>query len=361
MWLHFQKETAPVVTPGGELPWRRVAAFNPAAIEYESRIYMLERACGTLAPMVCMFGLLISEDGIHFRHAVPHPVFTAADAGYPFGSVEDPRLVRLDGRFYLTYALRRFAGNASGNGQQEILSIYADAGCDPDPDRNFTVSGIAVSDDLIHWTNLGLCRPTVTDDRDVILFPEKIGGRYVLLRRPCATPWLPGGGIYLSFADTLENGGDWSEPEPLALPNPAHNWESAKIGGATPPYRTGDGWLVLYHGVDTSGVYRTGAMLLDLEDPRRILARSVEAFLEPELDWEKLGVIYHNVVFPCGQVVRDGVLYLYYGAADTVIGLARAPLTEVVAFVREFSGEPDLHGNLAAIAAWNRCSSSRRR
>ena len=199
----------PIVKPG-KFAWRKATAFNPAAIFDAGRFYLLERAAEVLTPHYCVFGLLSSEDGIHFEHVVDHPVFTGADVGFPYGSVEDPRLVKLDGRFFMTYALRRYTGSAAGIGNEALYAYYRSRGVEFEFNKlNHTVSGIAVSDDLIHWENLGLCQPTDIDDRDLVLFPEKINGRYALLRRP--QTYAPGDipAITLTYADTLENGGNW--------------------------------------------------------------------------------------------------------------------------------------------------------
>ena len=125
----------------------------------------------------------------------------------------------------------------------------------------------------------------------------------------------------------------WKEDCLLAAP--AFDWELKKIGGSTPPLRTPDGWLVLYHGVDARNIYRVGAFLLDLEDPCRILARTPEPILEPEYEYETRGLMPCGVVFPTGNVIVDGRLFVYYGAADTTIAVATAPLDEVLEHLRK--------------------------
>ena len=106
---------------------------------------------------------------------------------------------------------------------------------------------------------------------------------------------------------------------------PKWKWEERKVGIGPPPIRTDAGWLVIYHGVDSNTVYRAGAALLDLENPRRVIARTPEPILEPEEPYEKVGVV-PNVVFPEGAVVTDGQLRVYYGGADRVCCLATVPL-----------------------------------
>ena len=107
-------------------------------------------------------------------------------------------------------------------------------------------------------------------------------------------------------------------------------WDSAKVGIAAPPIRTKKGWLLLYHGVSKShNTYRVGAVLLDLKDPAIVLARSTEPIFEPEEDYEKIGVV-NNVVFPCGMTVEKGLLFIYYGGGDRVVGVATMELDVIV-------------------------------
>jgi predicted GH43/DUF377 family glycosyl hydrolase len=98
-------------------------------------------------------------------------------------------------------------------------------------------------------------------------------------------------------------------------------WDGGKVGIAAPPIKTAQGWLLLYHGVSWSTTYRVGAVLLDLDDPTIVRARTAIPLFEPEEEYERKGYI-PNVVFPCGAVVRGGTLYMYYGGADSVVGVA---------------------------------------
>ena len=120
---------------------------------------------------------------------------------------------------------------------------------------------------------------------------------------------------------------------------PEYKWEDNRIGGSTVPIRTDAGWLLLYHGVETQDAavrrvcYRLGAALLDLEDPRRVIARCPRFVMEPEEYYEKFGLYIPNAIFPTAGVVVDGLLHLYYGACDTAICLATVPLDELVEHV----------------------------
>jgi len=112
-------------------------------------------------------------------------------------------------------------------------------------------------------------------------------------------------------------------------------WEE-KIGGSTPPLKTKDGWLVLYHGVEHGGkgYYRVGAVLLDLEDPSKILGRTKEPIMEPEYDYEMNG-FYKGCVFPTGNVIVDDTLFVYYGGADKYVGVATCPVQELIDMIKK--------------------------
>lgn len=348
----------PIVVPGG-YDWRMAATFNPGVIRDEDgRFYLYERTAGQLRPFHCYIGLLDSDDGIHFTQVGTQPVFTPEMAGSSYGSVQDPRVVKIDGAYYMTYAFRPFAwsSNPTGVGVPEShesdfpgverAPIVTDSGSknvsNARPD-NMTRSGIAVSQDRVHWQHHVWATPPDMDDRDVILFPEKINDRFALLRRPLQWVGPEYGtehpGIWLSFSEDLQT---WTPPTLIARPEFA--WEDNRIGGSTPPLRTPKGWLVLYHGVETQDArlrrvcYRVGALLLDLDDPTRVLARTSRPLMEPETYYERFGLYIPNVIFPTANVVKDGLLYLYYGVCDTAIALATTPLEELVDYILEEEG-----------------------
>jgi len=325
----------PIVTPG-LYPWRAATVFNPGVLYDEGRFYMYERAGGGLRPFYCSVGMLASDDGVRFRHVSDEPVFTPEMVGSKYGSVQDPRVVRIGDTYYMTYAYRPYAWSCSptGVGVPDAWETKF-PGFDGDSKKNQTRSGIAVSRDRVHWEHLCWATPEGLDDRDVILFPEKVNGRFALLRRPrgTVTPDVGSGcdGIRICFSDDLRT---WTDPQVLAMPK--ERWEGNRIGGSTPPIRTPQGWLTFYHGVEDVEpsikrvCYRMGAMMLDLADPAKVLARTVRPLLEPRKYYERHGLFIPNVVFPTGAVVKDGTIYLYYGVCDTAIALATARLEDVV-------------------------------
>ncbi len=330
----------PIVWPG-KWDWRMSNAYNPGALYEDGRFFLYERAAGSLRPHQCSIGLLESTDGVHFQHVSDKPVLTPQMLGYPHGSVQDPRVVRIDGVYYMTFAFRRFAWNISPTGVGVPDAAQGEfPGFDPAADKNQTRSGIAVSRDRVHWEFLGWATPADIDDRNVILFPEKIGGRFALLRRPIgfvATDTCHGEehpSIRISYSDDLKR---WTDPEVVIRPE--FGWEDNRIGGSAPPVRTANGWLTLYHGVQTvfaptrRVIYRLGAMLLDLANPQRVVARAPDFIMEPEAYYEKFGLFIPNVIFPTGVVVKEGLLWIYYGCCDTAIGLATVPLEELLEYI----------------------------
>lgn len=325
----------PVLAPHPDHPWENLAVCNPG-VWYEDGLFtMIYRAAGDDFDHVIRFGLATSRDGIHFERASDQPLFGPSEDGPDAGCIEDPRIVKLDGHYYITYAYRAFK-------PRQYWKQADNAAFSPDDDtlpelfgRNMTASGLLVSDDLRSFRRLGRITRADVDDRDVILFPGKVGGRYAMLHRPMQ--WVgPDFGtdypaIWISFSDNLL---DWNDST-LLMRN-EFDWER-KVGGATPPILTAHGWFMLYHAVDENGVYRVGAVMLDLDDPARVIARTRHPIMEPDEDFEWNGLYPHGVVFPTGNVVVDGTIYVYYGAADQAIGVATADFEELVNHV--FSGK----------------------
>ena len=194
--------------------------------------------------------------------------------------------------------------------------------------ENITVSYLAATKDFRVYKKFGRITEATVDDRDVYLFPEKVGDKYVMISRPKfrnAGVSMPS--IWISFGDDLIEYG-----KPQLLMTGEQWWETQRIGGGTPPVKTDKGWFMLYHGVDDKGVYRVGAVLLDLNNPAKIVARTKDYIMEPDRDFELQG-IYEGCVFPTGAVVKDGTLYVYYGCADMYIGLATCDFATLVDYL----------------------------
>jgi predicted GH43/DUF377 family glycosyl hydrolase len=193
---------------------------------------------------------------------------------------------------------------------------------------------LAITRDFREWIKLGRITDSNLDDRDVILFPEKINGKYAMLHRP--KEWIGEDygvehpAVWIRFSDDLLV---WNEPSTMIIDGIMGTWEE-KTGGSTPPLRTDEGWLVLYHGVENGGqgFYRVGAVMLDLEDPTKVIGRTKDWIMEPEFDYEIEGY-YKGCVFPTGNMIVGDTLYVYYGAADKYIGVATCNVHELVSFI----------------------------
>lgn len=322
----------PILRPHPTNHWENLVVCNPGVWEEDGLFTMLYRAAGDDAAHVIRFGLATSHDGFHFERVQEEPILAPSADGPDAGCIEDPRIVKLDGHYYVTYAYRAYEPLQYWKRPNNAAYSPDDPSLPPLLGNNMTASGLLLTDDFRTFRRLGRITRADVDDRDVILFPRKIGGRYWMLNRPMQ--WVGPGygtehpGIWIADSASLL---DW--PASTLLATAAFPWER-KIGGSTPPLESPHGWLTLYHGVDDKGVYRVGALLLDPENPRRVLARLPQPILEPEAEHEWQGLYPHGVVFPTGNVVKDGTLFVYYGCADQTISVATCRFDELVDHVR---------------------------
>ena len=326
----------PIMSPIPDNDWEDRCVLNPAVIydEEHEEFVMVYRAAGNDVRHQIKLGLATSKDGIHFTRMSKDPIFEGRHDEPDGGCVEDPRLVKLGDMYYLIYAARAYAPGQYWLPEASFPPIYLD---ETDlrgeeipayAKENITVSCLAATKDFRIYKKFGRITEARVDDRDVFLFPEKIDGKYVMISRPKfkdAPVKMPS--IWISFGDDLL---EYDKPELLMTGE--EWWETQRIGGGTPPIKTDKGWFMLYHGVDDKGVYRVGAVLMDLDDPRKLIARTRNWIMEPDQDFELCG-IYEGCVFPTGTVVKGGTLYIYYGCADTHIGLATCDFDELLDYL----------------------------
>ncbi len=281
-----------------DIPFRCNTVFNGTPVKKDGVYYLLIRVEGQQG--YSFFALATSENGYHFD-VEPEPVFLPARTGpyapYETLGIEDPRATCIDGEYYIVYTA------ASGHGPRMVL---------------------LKTEDFHTYERIGII--SEPGNKDGLLFPEKINGQYARLDRPIG---LGVGSIWISYSNDLLS---WGNSKVLLTPRAGY-WDQTRVGASVPPIRTQKGWLNLYHGFKmTSGgpIYRAGSALMDLEDPSKLIARSSIPVLSPREDYERIGDI-GNVVFACGAVVEDdGEIKMYYGAADTCIGVATAKLDEVI-------------------------------
>lgn len=330
--MEFTKHPAnPILKPNPENPWESLCVLNPAVIysEKDRRFFMFYRAAGNDEEHYIYIGLATSEDGVHFTRSSSEPILSPDKNGADGGGCEDPRIIQMGDCYYLTYASRVFAPGQYWKKDHKNYGFHPQEG----PSVllwNNTETHLAVSQDLRHWKKMGRITSAKDDDRDVVIFPEKIGGRFYRTSRPtyrCGKGYSnPNPAIWITSSDDLLQ---WDEPLEL-LYQGQEDWESFKVGASCPPIRTERGWFLMYHGVSaTDHAYRVGAFLLDLQNPRKILAKTRKPLMEPTLPFETQGY-YNGCVFPTASVVKDGTLYVYYGAADHFIGLANCDFKKLV-------------------------------
>jgi beta-1,4-mannooligosaccharide/beta-1,4-mannosyl-N-acetylglucosamine phosphorylase len=174
-------------------------------------------------------------------------------------------------------------------------------------------------------------------NRNGVLFPRRVNGQYLMLSRPSDNGHTPFGDIYVSESPDLIHWGRHRQ----VMSTRSWTWESTKVGAGPTPIETPEGWLLIYHGVLTSCngfVYSMGAALLDLDEPWKVIARSRDYLLSPQVNYEQMGDV-PNVTFPCAALVdgTTGRVTIYYGAADTVTCLAHGYLPEIIDFVKDRS------------------------
>lgn len=312
----------PLITPNHKNSWEAFTTFNPAAIYDSGKVHILYRAQGF--NYVSVVGYATSKDGIHIDERLDEPIYLPSEqfeytgetkprhistffmSGGGYGGCEDPRITRIDDRFYLTYV----AFDGYNPPRVALTSIAAD---DFLKRRWF-------------WEKPVLISPPGVVDKSAVIFPEKIHGKYVIMHRIYPD-------ILIDFVDDLNfDGTSWLEGQYKISPRPTH-WDSRKIGAGAPPLKTKYGWLLIYQSVgeQDSGRYKVGAMLLDMKDPTKVLHRSQSPILEPDAYYENNG-FKSGVIYPCGAVVIDDTLYVYYGGADSYVCVATANLEE---FLRE--------------------------
>ncbi|MBU0637616.1 MAG: glycoside hydrolase family 130 protein [Planctomycetes bacterium] len=288
------------------------SVFNPGAIRVGDRDLLLLRVQTRGRETV----LMVAESGDGERFSVRPRIVeiaglkTVAERLY---HIYDPRLTRIDDTIFVVFA------------------ADTDSGCR---------LGVAQTVDFESFELVGFGGPEET--RNGVLFPERLEGRFLRLERPnrvqLAGGVTTGSEIELAESDDLVT---WHSLGPV-MAGRLHYWDEL-IGSGPPPIKTRAGWLHIYHGIAThfasANIYQAGVVLLDLADPRRVLARGRNNILEPREPWELVGQV-PNVVFPSGAIVAgydeegfarpESIVRVYYGAADTVVGLATATISELL-------------------------------
>jgi beta-1,4-mannooligosaccharide/beta-1,4-mannosyl-N-acetylglucosamine phosphorylase len=304
----------PVLT-ADQVPYPADLVFNAGVTRWQGRYVMVFRNDFDVRdniPNRTNLGLAWSDDGIEWQVAA-QPVFELRTD--EFRRAYDPRLTVLDGRLYLCFAVDTQRGEVRG--------------------------GIAVTDDLEHFDILSISAP---DNRNMVLFPERINGRIARLERPFPMYSRRDESLLCMYYADSPDGRDWGNHQ-FVMGEEHVAWANSKVGPAAPPVKTDAGWLALFHAVDTDPQrapfdgweanpwtkrYTAGIALLDLHQPWKVLGLYDRPLLEPETDYELKG-FRGSVIFPTGMVLEgSGEVKVYYGGADTVMALATAPADELV-------------------------------
>ena len=296
----------PILEPRRENQFEEKLVFNPAAFDLGGSVHILYRAMDNANTSTV--GYARSEDGVRIVERLPVPIYgPRADfemkKSSPTGNsgVEDPRTVVIDGRIYMTYTA--YDGVSPPRGAVASIS---------------TEDFLARTFDA--WSEPSLVTPDSVDDKDLALLPERTKDGFLLYHRIA----------HRICADVIpEIGAGKRVNKCIEIMGPREGmWDALKVGIAGPPLKVPGGFLMLYHGVSHRSRYRVGAALLD-ESGTTVLARSADPVFEPSEPYELQGEV-NNVVFPCGAVIRGDTVFLYYGGADKVVGVATGSLSRIL-------------------------------
>jgi beta-1,4-mannooligosaccharide/beta-1,4-mannosyl-N-acetylglucosamine phosphorylase len=288
-------------------PYRANSVFNAAAAEVDGKILLLARVEDFRG--ISHLTAARSEDGITNWQIDGAPTLKPEPEKYPeeLWGIEDPRITWIEemGEWAICY------------------TAYSPGG---------PLVSLALTDNFKTFRRLGPVMPP--EDKDAALFPVRFNGLWAMLHRPVPRSSMLGAHIWISFSPNLKH---WGEHQEIIQARQGGWWDANKIGLCSPPLQTKAGWLILYHGVRTTAsgsIYRLGLALLDLENPTKVIRRTDEWIFGPKEHYEREGDV-DDVVFPCGWVIKDGKVLIYYGAADSRLCLATTNLDEMVEHVLE--------------------------
>ncbi len=296
--MFVRHQANPILTVG-DLPCKAFYILNPGAIkcngEYLLLVDVFHREGGII------FWLARSSNGVDFKFD-PAPVnWPDSFDWWKENGIYDPRITKIGDEYIIMY----------GSHNNELG----------------TRLGIVKTRDFEHFERVSVC--SEINNRNGVLFPEKINGLYCRLDRPFGGDEHSPCDMWMSFSPDLVY---WGESRPFMTTRPAH-WDHLKLGGGAVPIKINGGWLCIYHGVAeccSGSIYSLFAAILDEKEPWKVLARSKSPVLFPEAPYEQSGRV-DNVVFSCNALLEDnGMIRMYYGAADACIGLAEAKLEDVI-------------------------------
>ncbi|MDJ0761669.1 MAG: hypothetical protein QNJ97_01675 [Myxococcota bacterium] len=302
----------PILEPIVDNKWESRYVLNAAVVRLESTIYILYRAFGE--DEISRIGLAWTTDGRHIDGRLSYPIYAPGPPSESSGC-EDPRVTVIGDDLYMLYTA--WDGELP---QIAMASIPVQAFIEGRFDA---------------WQYRGLGFPDLPN-KDAVIYPEMFDGKYVIYHRIDPNMWI-------SYLDTLACPWPRTGHQIVVGPRPGMMWDGVKIGAGAPPIKTTRGWLNIYHGVDYETSYRLGVLFTDLDNPARVIYQSPNPILEPETPFEigkssdRTYWVPH-VVFTCGAVPArdidvldlDDEVLVYYGGADTAIGVAKATVRDLV-------------------------------
>jgi beta-1,2-mannobiose phosphorylase / 1,2-beta-oligomannan phosphorylase len=320
----------PIIAPIPHHPWESRATFNSAALYDDGKVHFIYRALGDKD--LSVLGYATSRDGLNIDERSGEPIYIPREpfetpggntfntfaqhfaSGGGYGGIEDPRITRVENRIYLTYVA--FDG---ANPPRVALSSI-----DIEDFRNKKWE---------NWAKPKLISPPGIVNKSAVIFPRRVNGKYVVLHRVYPN-------ILIDYLDDLEFK-NYLEGHYFIPPRKSF-WDSKKVGAGAPPMETKDGWLLIYQSVghQDPSRYKIGAMMLDKNNPAKVLYRTHAPIIEPNESYENQG-FKSGVVYPCGSVIMNDKLNIYYGGADTVVCAATCDLNTFLDEMK-YNQEPKL-------------------
>jgi len=327
----------PILSPNLQNEWEDEAVFNPGTVLIDGKVYLLYRAIGEYDSYISKIGLAISKDGFNFKRVSNKPIIKP-EKDYDRWACEDPRITQIGDTFYITYVALDKRIKEGGKPTYEVIHHLN------------SQTALITTKDFVHFERHGIITPENSDNRDVVIFPEKINGKFVIIHRPhsWSKNWFKNSlskevkvdmpvkyedlpcrpAIWIAYANDLTK--NWFDHKLIIR---SHCKEDEKTGAGPPPIKTDKGWILIYHHVKkdkkNSIVYTARVALLDLENPSKVIVKIPYDILKSEKKYEMKGDV-DNVVFPTGTIIKEGILFVYYGAADKKIALATIKLDKLL-------------------------------
>ncbi len=302
--LFVKYKSNPILT-AENLPYKAYSVFNPAATIVDDITILLMRVEDHRG--FSHFTMARSKNGIDGWEIDSQPTFAADPVNYPeeIYGIEDPRITHIDeiGKWAVTY------------------TAFSDSG---------PVTALAFTEDFHNFDRVGATMPP--GNENAAIFPVRFNGRWAMLHRPTSIMQGAKANIWISFSPYMKY---WGEHEVLLYAREGGWWDAYKIGLSSPPIFTSDGWLMMYYGIlhTTSKVsYRLGLALLDLKDPRKVLRRSEGWIFGPHEFYKRTGD-FNDIVFPCGWVLVNDEIRIYYGSADISVSMASAKMLDILEYI----------------------------